>query len=133
MVNYCVAFGCKNTCKDNVSVFRFPTNQDLRVKWIQQVRRTKDGWSGPTENSVICSCHFSEDSFEPSPLKFGIKKRVALKKEAIPTIFKRPPTSLLTELPPKKQTRKAAEKLTNARVSTIMLFYLWLYTSHADC
>ena len=75
----------------------------------------------------------SVKTFEPSPLKFGIKKRVALKKEAIPKIFKWPPTSLVTEIPPKKQTRKAAEKLTNARVSTIMFFYLWLYTSHADC
>ena len=29
---------------------------------------------------VICICHFNENLFEHSPLKSGIKKRVALKR-----------------------------------------------------
>ena len=44
-------------------------------------------------SSVICSCHFTEDSFEDS-LKhyqsFSIKKKRKLKPNAVPTIFKMP-------------------------------------------
>ena len=44
----------------------------------------------PTEHSVLCSVHFTEDCFEKSLEKYGISQRLKLKKDAIPTILKRP-------------------------------------------
>ena len=112
MVNYCVAFGCNNSYKDGVSLFKFPKDPNLREAWVKQVKRTRDKWTGPSQHSVLCCNHFTEDSFEPSPATMGIKKRVVLKAGAIPTIFKRPTTTPVAV--PKKRT--AHEKLTRSRV-----------------
>ena len=88
MVNYCVAFGCTSSSKDGIGVFRFPKGMKLRSKWIQQVRAN---WSGPSyRSSVLCSLYFTDDCFEASPSCYGIKKKAVLKKDAFPTIFKRP-------------------------------------------
>ena len=68
--------GCTNSVTIGISVFKFPKNEDLRKKWIAQVRRTRDKWNGPTSNSaVVCSDHFTADCFEDSTLRqsFGIK------------------------------------------------------------
>ena len=54
------------------------------------MKRTRDNWSGPSHYSVLCSTHFTADCFERSLEKFGIKQRPKLKKDAVPTIFKRP-------------------------------------------
>uniref|UniRef100_A0A1X7UAU0 THAP-type domain-containing protein n=1 Tax=Amphimedon queenslandica TaxID=400682 RepID=A0A1X7UAU0_AMPQE len=90
MPNRCVAYGCQNTSSMDVSVFHFPNDSTLRKKWIQEVKRTRDRWNGPTCNSVICSEHFSVDSFEdPLYKSFGLKAKGRLKKDAGPTIFKR--------------------------------------------
>ena len=64
----------------------------LRSKWIQQVKRTRANWSGPSYHSVLYSLHFTDDCFEASPSCYGIKKKAVLKKDAFPTIFKRPTT-----------------------------------------
>ena len=116
MVNYCVAFGCRNTCKDGVSVFRFPKESNLRKKWIEQVKRTRAYWSGPTGNSVLCSAHFTSDCFEPSQSAYGIKKRIALTKDAIPTIFKRPAESVGAGRHTPRTKRAACGKLNRSRV-----------------
>ena len=124
MVKYCIAFGCKNTCKDGVT---FPKDPGIRKRWIQ-VKRTRDRWSGPTPNSVLCSAHFTEDAFEPSPSIYGIKKRVALKKDAIPSIFKRPTVAKVPALP--KRQRKASQKLEDARVCFVLrvsMLCVWLW------
>ena len=92
MVNYCVAFGCTSSSKDGIGVFRLPKDMKLRSKWIQQVKRTRANWSGPSYHSVLCSLHFTNDCFEASPSCYGIKKKAVLKKDAFPTIFKRPTT-----------------------------------------
>ena len=92
MVNYCVAFGCTSSSKDGIGVFRLPKDMKLRSKWIQQVKRTRANWSGPSYHSVLCSLHFTDDCFEASPSCYGIKKKAVLKKDAFSTIFKRPTT-----------------------------------------
>ena len=72
MPNRCVAYGCNNTClEEGISVFHFPKNVDIRKKWIQQVKRTRDGWKGPTGSSVVCSKHFSKDCFAERNLTSG--------------------------------------------------------------
>ena len=90
MVNSCVAAGCTNKHKDGVSLFKFPKDPVFRKHWTDRVKRTRGSWSGPTEHSVLCSVHFTEDCFEKSLEKYGISQRLKLKKDAIPTILKRP-------------------------------------------
>uniref|UniRef100_A0A1X7VK94 THAP-type domain-containing protein n=1 Tax=Amphimedon queenslandica TaxID=400682 RepID=A0A1X7VK94_AMPQE len=61
----CTAASCSNTHKDGVSLFTFPTDVALKIKWTAAVRRTRDKWSGPTKYSCICSIHFTDYCFEP--------------------------------------------------------------------
>ena len=92
MVKRCIAAGCSNTYRENVSLFSFPRDSALKERWTKQVRRTRAGWSGPTANSYLCSDHFSEDCFERDTLmaaKLGIQKRKKLKPDAVPTILER--------------------------------------------
>jgi len=71
------------------------------------VQRTRDDWTGPTKNSVLCSEHFTKDCIEIDTefaAKYaGQKKRCRLVKGAIPTIFKKnqtlPPLLHLTAVP----------------------------------
>ena len=44
MVSSCVAAGSNQTCKDGVSLFTFPKNTQLRKRWVDQVKRTRDKW-----------------------------------------------------------------------------------------
>ena len=105
MPNRCVAYGCCNTSLiDGISVFHFPKDPTLRNSWIQHVERTRDGWNGPTMNSVVCSEHFSKNSFEDQDVlckSLGLKAKRRLKKDAVPTIFKR---RLVEDLPQAKRT-----------------------------
>ena len=90
MVNQCVAAGCTNKHRDGVSLFKFPQDPDLRKQWIAQVKRTRDKWTGPTKHSVLCSIHFTDDCFDKSMERYGLKQKPLLKRNAVPTIFKRP-------------------------------------------
>ena len=90
MVKQCVAAGCSNTYKDNVSFFKFPRDPVMQQKWVKQVQRTRAEWSGPNEHSVVCSVHFTDNCFEINLAeKFGLEKRKKLKEDAVPTIFRR--------------------------------------------
>lgn len=94
MVNKCVAAGCSNTPSDRITLFRFPRDPALRKEWTRQVQRTRADWK-PTENSSLCSEHFTADCFEIDSsiaASFGISKRKRLTAGAIPTIFIRPVT-----------------------------------------
>ncbi len=91
MVNRCVAAGCSNTPTERISLHKFPTDPKLREKWVKQVRRTRAQWT-PTKHFVLCSEHFSEDSFEVDSAiaaTFGISNKRRLKPDAVPTIFQR--------------------------------------------
>ena len=116
-----IAAGCSNTNADGVSLYTFPKQQKLRVEWKKQVQRTRVGWSGPTKYSVICSCHFTEDSFEqPTALtsKMGYNFKRTLKETAVPTVFNRPLSdSYDSYIPCKKKNMSAFEKRQNKEVS----------------
>ena len=88
----CVAAGCSSTCKDGLHLYGFPKDSELRKKWADQVKRTRDKWE-PTDHSYQCSKHFEDDCFQPySKLaeSLGVGKvRVLLKTGAIPTVFER--------------------------------------------
>ena len=92
MVKRCVATGCSNTYKDGVSLFQFPRDPALRKQWTMEVQRTRANWQGPSDNSVLCSEHFTNDCFEEDTAiaaRFGIEKRRRLKPNAVPTVFHR--------------------------------------------
>ena len=85
---YCSAFGCTNGEKSGKHFYRFPKETPCRREWIRRVSR-KD-WK-PTQTSVLCSDHFSPDSFvydqkllETLGFSFGQQR---LKPGAIPSIF----------------------------------------------
>ena len=111
MPNRCVAFGCSNTSgRDDISTYHFPKDPTLRKQWVMQVRRTRDHWKGPTSSSVICSHHFTADSFEISTKycqSFNITMQRKLKQNAIPTIFKKPGETALDAQPESKKRRTA--------------------------
>ena len=143
MPKRCAAAGCSNTYKDNISLFLFPKDDDLRSKWIKQVKRTRAEWSGPSDHSVLCSDHFDGSCFEPDTeiaSQMGLKKRVRLKVDAVPTIFVRHSHSCSQSEPgpntSRKRTsshlsssdsaatkRKAFEKRERQRVSACSYWY----------
>ena len=91
MVKRCVAAGCSNTYSNNVSLFVFPRDRSLRQEWAKQVKKTRPKWGGPSDYSVLCSDHFTDDCFEPESLlapKLGVEMRRKLKRDAVPTLFK---------------------------------------------
>ena len=64
MVKRCVAAGCSNTYKDGVSLFQFPRDAVLEKQWTKEVQKTRAKWQGPSDSSVLCSEHFTNDCFE---------------------------------------------------------------------
>lgn len=121
MPKRCVAAGCGNTNRDGISLFCFPKDPERRKKWVAQVKRTRDQWEGPSDYSVLCSCHFEEHCFEiQAKLMEGLglgKKNPRLKADAIPTLFKRVADPLAGGQPQQKKQRRAYEKRQRARVS----------------
>ena len=110
MVRRCVAAGCTNTYSDNISLYKFPRDPVLRHKWVKQVQRTRSQWSGPSEHSVLCSKHFSDDCFQPDSAiaaSMGLQKRRSLKPDAVPTHFERPSAQLSSS-----STRKRSSSTT---------------------
>lgn len=60
------------------AIFRFPKDEARRRQWMIAVRR--ENWV-PSDNSRICSIHFETNYFLPDG------DRLALKPEAVPSIF----------------------------------------------
>lgn len=121
MVKRCVAAGCNNTHKDGVSLHSFPSDMALRKLWVDKVKRYREKWE-PTKYSVLCSQHFEQDCFMPDSIlsqSLGLgKKRICLKPDAVPTLFK-PSGKRTAHLynPPSKKMRSAFEKRERSRVS----------------
>ena len=72
-------------------MFRFPRDPVLKEQWVKQVQRTRAQWK-PSESSVLCSKHFTDDCFEVAydlATQFGIKKTRKLKPGAVPSLFLR--------------------------------------------
>ena len=61
MVNHSIAAGCRNTYREDVSLFKFPKESVLQWKWVEQVQRTK---ARCYEHYVLCSDHFDISCFE---------------------------------------------------------------------
>ena len=90
MVLRCIAYDCSSVHSIGVSLHKFP--KDPRRQWVKQVQRTRADWKGPSEYSILCSKHFTPDCFETNSAlasQKGLKIRVRLKSNAIPTVFER--------------------------------------------
>ena len=77
MVKRCIAAGCSNTKSDGISLFQFPRAPALRAQWTKEVQRTRADLQGPSDYSVLCSNHFTNDCFEEDTIiagRIGIKK-----------------------------------------------------------
>ena len=87
----CVAANCGNQNVGGFSLHTFPKDKVLRKQWVSFVRTKRASWDGPSETSVLCSFHFTEDSF-PFRQRFekqhmGKKlKKTSLNRDAVPTI-----------------------------------------------
>ena len=132
MPNHCVAYGCSNTSSNKgISIFHFPKDGSLRKKWTEQVKRTRTEWKGPTVNSVLCSDHFSQDCFEVKNKmheSFGFETTAKLKKDAVPTTFKRK----LTEVEEPAAKKTAYEKRERLRVNELKVYYYSLGLLYLD-
>ncbi|KAJ8048467.1 THAP domain-containing protein 10 [Holothuria leucospilota] len=79
MPRRCVVGGCSNIPdgRGRISVHRFPKAKRMRKIWINFVNNTRSDFAC-TDNSVICSNHFTEECFDPSfavKLQFGLDSR----------------------------------------------------------
>ena len=57
---WCVAVGCSNNTftnnkEKNISFYRFPKDQNLNKRWIQNIKR-----ENPPKDARICHLHFDE-------------------------------------------------------------------------
>ena len=93
----CAAHGCNSKQgKDSTTFFCFPYENSGRRKWTDNINRFCCKRTKPFVAklaSKLCSLHFTDDRFvvSPSVLKsvgFLHKKRLQLKKGAIPTVFR---------------------------------------------
>ncbi|XP_052794413.1 uncharacterized protein LOC128227687 [Mya arenaria] len=72
---YCYAFGCTHRTggRQACGIYRFPTNDKDRKKWIVRCRRADRPYNS---NDRICSCHFVDGKKENGPTIFSFSKDV---------------------------------------------------------
>lgn len=115
MPQKCCVPGCKSnySSQEYVSVFTFPSDPDLKEKWIQQIGR-KD--YVVNKNSVVCAKHFQPHFVvtvdcvkrDDGTLLCVPRAKPKLQNDAFPTIF--PHVSSSSSESPKK-VKIASEKL----------------------
>ena len=89
----CVAGFCSNTRQECFSLSKFPKDEQLRTKWVRQVRRTRDLWS-PSSTSVLCCSPFTDDCFDLVPslkqeMGLSVQHKRILLPTTVPTVFSR--------------------------------------------
>ena len=91
MPKRCVVAGCDKGSDGRFILFTFPKNPERRAQWSREVAKTRSDWTGPSDHSVLCSLHFTNDSFEASialTTELGLPaKRRKLKDSAVPSLF----------------------------------------------
>lgn len=72
----CVAGGCSRRKSDGVSLHQFPFDRpSILRQWTVFVHNSRKNWNGPTKASVLCSAHFTEDSY---PAKYRLMESVGV-------------------------------------------------------
>lgn len=103
-----------------ITVFKFPQEVELRLKWIKSIHRKN--WI-PTNNSVVCIKHFYEADvlFTESYIdKEGVsrtfpRKRPILKENAVPKIFPGLPKYLTVQEGPSRQSPSDRQNIITKR------------------
>ncbi|CAC5426154.1 SMARCA5 [Mytilus coruscus] len=110
----CAVAGCSNSFKTGHSVHLFPKLEQQRVLWIRFVKLTRIDFSEPTQNSAICSAHFSDDCYEVDRIKFkelfGMSTNKRLLPNSVPSIYPKRPADVLNEHKKKLRTSVALQK-----------------------
>ena len=81
----CVVRDCSNVAGPGMSIHACPSNRKDRIKWMNFVRMHRANFA-PAKNFVVCSEHFTPESFYQLLPVFGSTRR--LKKGSCPTIWK---------------------------------------------
>ena len=93
----CAAFGCNygsrhNKGEEKCMLHRFPKLDSVKNDWIDRIDRVA---FVPSKHSVLCSKHFSPESYlseeENVDDKGRKRKKPYLKERAVPTLHLRPP------------------------------------------
>ena len=90
--DHCCVPGCSHRRKShpNLSFHPIPADEGRRKRWIVAIRRDEGEHFRVTGNTVVCSEHFTSDSYH-SPHLFasapGVRVSRRLKNDAVPTIF----------------------------------------------
>lgn len=105
---YCFAVNCTNDSSKTKgkSYHRFPAAKSLKQQWLTKISR-KD--ANPTKESVVCSDHFTPDSYERNLQAelLGYKPKPKLKPDAVPTLF--------SHSRPAKRPRLSSERRTQEK------------------
>jgi hypothetical protein len=133
MVKTCVAQFCNNTTLTKHSIFDFPKDPSLSMKWSKFVNTKRANFVASKGKwpSHLCHEHFSPECFDGQlQYDLGYKKRRTLKKGSIPTIHAvRPASDVNKDVTRKRQAgeqerskvpekrSRAVGKLMVARVS----------------
>ncbi|KAL1270855.1 hypothetical protein QQF64_029871 [Cirrhinus molitorella] len=86
-MSYCCVPGCtsyqRKQCDQELSFHRFPTDQKVCREWIVKIRRDVGPYFQVTDNTRVCSKHFTPDCIVRSLT--GLHR---LKQGSVPTLFK---------------------------------------------
>ncbi|XP_044766292.1 uncharacterized protein LOC123322410 [Coccinella septempunctata] len=131
MPRRCCVTGCKSNYDSQnryVSVFKFPKDPNLKIKWVASIPRKN--WT-PSQNSVVCSLHFQEceviryDEFTRKDGTIGknLLKFPKLKENSVPSIFPNLPTYLSKpSVPPRKNPEERRQNHINHQNQIIAEF-----------
>ena len=89
MVVKCAIKSCKNTSKDGCHLFKFPKEQKLREIWMELT-----GVTDITTRTSICEHHFATEDYTAHN-----QHRARLYRNAIPSVFEKPPDDSLNNIP----------------------------------
>lgn len=121
---HCCVPGCKSNYKltdKYIPVFCFPADEERKKLWLRNIHRLD---FNPTKLSAVCINHFSDQfilheasATRPDGTLVSYKlKKLALTKDAYPTIFDGQPSYLSSEPPAKRRVpdeRRAAIEIQN--------------------
>ena len=108
---YCAAVGCHNSRRNcNLSMFRFPKNEDLCKKWVQNTRREdiRHLSTHKLYTFELCSNHFEDSQFKNK------EKKNRLIRNALPTLFDVPNPPPLVTNKRKSRSSTSTETITSA-------------------
>lgn len=97
-VPQCSTRGYRDSDGAKVSFYSFPSDKDLKKKWIHAIRRDEGTSFQVTKTTVVCSRHFREDD-----VKKTLAGKHVLKAGIIPSVFAWVRSSPRKRKPPKER------------------------------